>query len=277
MQNPENFYPWAIQEQALHEFLGRINGYTPPPEGVRGATFMETIQARVEEALGLKLYKGGSIAVQPVSGVITAGAGPLEEYFFGAFDLNRIQAAADLIAANPSVKTLVLAINSPGGYTQGMTEATAALKGLTSLRPGFQTSAYAVNAYSCAYWLAASVNGIHAAPGAGLGSIGAYAVTMDSSAAYAAAGVQVRLHASGSYKGMFTPGVPVDPKWLEFVQARVDAVGSQFRSAVSAARPQLSPDAMQGQSWDGPYPEGIADSYSKFRTLTQYLDSLSTP
>lgn len=251
--------------EACSAFLAAAADYVPAEQGV---TWEEWIRQRAEDSNGLRIE--GTTAIQPVRGVIMQGASPEHEVYLGCFCLDRIGAAVDYVESTPGITALVLALDSPGGYTRGMSHAIQRLDSLAATRPDVRTASWADNAHSAAYWLAAATGSIHAAPGAGLGSIGTYAVTTDYSRAAANSGIEVRLHTDGKYKGMGTPGVAWSEDWLAYIDARVSALSAEFKGYVTARRPGLDPASMEGQPFDSPYPAGLVDS-TAHRSLASLL------
>jgi signal peptide peptidase SppA len=202
----------------------------------------------------------GGVAIIPVSGTLAGGLDAQEAWWFGCCRYEWLQAAAAQLSQRADVHTVVLALDSPGGYVAGCAE-TAAL--LERWLGGKLTIAWTSSqACSCAYWLATACARIVATPSATVGSVGVLAVYHDYSAMYAEAGIKVEVYRSGTYKGAGTPGTELTAEQREFIQAGVDALGASFRAHVSARRPQVAEADMQGQWFTGAQAveRGLADA-----------------
>lgn len=200
------------------------------------------------------------VAVVPVSGTLAPGLDPVEAWWFGCCRYEFVQAAAAALGERADVHTVVLAIDSPGGYVSGCGE-TAAL--FERALAGKLTVAWtAGQCCSAAYWLATSCARIVATPSATVGNIGVLSVWHDYSAMFAELGIKVEVFASGAYKGTGVPGTSLTDPQREFLQAGVDGLAETFRGHVSARRPRVAEGDMQGQWFTGAaaVERGLADA-----------------
>ena len=102
---------WAIRPEAVYMVLNLLAGRVP--------------EASTEWSAALPSFKGPStekVCVIPIQGMLTDD-GPA---WLGS-SYQKIASAAESAAADPDVKRIVLAVNSPGGILNGLPEAAAAL------------------------------------------------------------------------------------------------------------------------------------------------------
>lgn len=199
-------------------------------------------------------------AIVPVSGTLAPGLDPVEAWWFGCCRYEFLQAAAATLGERADVHTVVLAIDSPGGYVSGCGETAAILE--RHLAGKLTVAFTGGQACSAAYWLAASCSRIVATPSATLGSIGVLSVWHDYSALFAELGIKVEVFSSGAYKGMGVPGTSLSAEQRSFLQAGIDALAGTFRGHVAARRPGVEEGDMQGQWFTGAesVARGLADA-----------------
>lgn len=204
---------------------------------------------QVDEATGL--------AVIPVIGLITKGLSVFEQRYFGCADVDTIAAMVDAVAANPKITRVLFYFNTPGGYITGLQELGEKVAVLTAA-PGKTTFGYADDlCASAGYWLMAMCGTIAAAPSSAIGSIGVYCTYVDYSGMVEKAGIKVQLFASGTYKGMGTPGTSLTKEQADFIQADIDRAAVKFKSTVTSMRPAITDSTMQGQCFDGDEAVGV--------------------
>lgn len=175
--------------------------------------------------------KGGkSVAVVRLTGVMLKG-------MRGQGTTSTIVARKEIMdaAADPEVSAILLAIDSPGGSVAG-TEALA-----NDIRAAGRQKPVVAQiedlGASAAFWAASQASQVFAnAKSALVGSIGSYQVMYDESAAAEAQGVKVMVFATGSLKGMGTPGTAVSPEQASYVQSLVDSIQMSFDAAVQKGR-----------------------------------------
>lgn len=187
------------------------------------------------------------LAEIPVGGPIGTRLG-LREKGKGAIDTLDLWEEIDKAESDPSVNNILFVFDSPGGMVSGTPELANRIKSIQ--KPKY---AFAYNAHSAAYWLASATNRIYATQTSGLGSIGVYLPVVDESKWFEMQGVHVELIKSGKYKGAGFPGTTLTESQRENLQAHINDIGIQFRSAIRANRSkfEISDDTMQGQSFMG--------------------------
>ncbi len=173
---------------------------------------------------------GKSIAIIKASGILMKQRPSMGGT--SSIDLRREIRAA---AADPEVGAILLAIDSPGGTVSGTADLAADVKAATKQKP--------VVAHiddlgaSAAYWIASQADRITAnSPTALVGSIGTIQVIQDLSAAAEKEGVRTLVFATGSLKGLGTPGTKVTDEQIAHVQSLVNSVQQSFDAAVQKGR-----------------------------------------
>lgn len=205
------------------------------------------IHGNAEAALA---RKAGAVAIVPVVGVVASRLSWIEE-LFGVRAANplRIAAAAAAAMADPEVKAVVFAVDSPGGNSTNVPEAAAAILALRGKKP--MIAQVIGMCASAAYWLVSGADEIDAQPSAMVGSVGAYIYHEDWSEAYAKAGVSPTYIKRGQYKAEFNPEVPLTDEARAHVQELVDDSYEMFTGHVAEAR-GVALATVQGE----PYGEG---------------------
>lgn len=229
------------------------------------------LNREVEKRCGLIRYPELGIAVQPVRGVMAAGASKVAEYW-GLFNTDRIGRACRTVAADAQIGTLILAIESPGGYVSGTEEAAAAVQSLPSMRKGLSAIGYTGRlCCSAAEWIAFACEQMFAAPSATMGNIGIINSITDSSRAWKDEGMDRTVFTDGKYKALGMPGVPVTDEHKAFLAAGVAETSAVFKGYLRARRPGISEDALQGQSFTArKAPAGFHDG-TQFSDLEELM------
>lgn len=210
---------WACEQTAIGPFLEALkNGsklsasYTPLASSKQGDT--RIIEAR---------------------GVLTKYQSPLQSLFGGASALelqNSIQAAL----SDPSVSSIVLVIDSPGGQVAGIP---ALADTIFNARASGKPIVVQIDGLcaSAALWAASGASKIFASHATDrVGSIGAMQVINDSSRQAAAQGVDVFVATTGSLKPIGVPGVALTDDMKAYLQAQVQQTQTEFVNALVRGR-----------------------------------------
>jgi signal peptide peptidase SppA len=169
------------------------------------------------------------IAVIPIQGVLTKD-GPA---WYGS-NYDGIVDAAEKAAADPDVRRIVLAVDSPGGEVTGCPETAAALAQIAKTK---QVSAVVEGCCaSAAYWLTSQASDITLTPSGEVGSVGVRMMHVDVSKAIDDAGIKITELSSGDHKTEWSPYKPLSEDAKADMQPRLDAVHSQFIQSVTQGR-----------------------------------------
>jgi signal peptide peptidase SppA len=166
----------------------------------------------------------------------------------GAIDVVDISAEVAEASRDPHVHALLFDIDSPGGMVNGTPELADQIAAVQKPKYSFSNGSIA----SGAYWLAAATDGIFGTRTAEAGSIGVLMGFLDRSKMYEEAGIKVQLIKAGKYKGMGYPGTFLTKEQTELLQERINQIYGDFTSHVTAHRPDVSTETMQGQMFLGP-------------------------
>jgi signal peptide peptidase SppA len=200
-----------------------------------------------------------------------------EMLFHGLTDSRDVLEMVERARTDPGIRGAMLDINSPGGMVTGGVE--------VAERVGEMRRAKPVVAHigglgaSLAYWIASQANAVTISPGASAGSIGAMVPVTDISRALENAGIKVEAIVSegARYKAGGMPGTSLSESAREQLQERVNAVGKQFRNAVTRTRPGIPEDAMRGQIFGATQAKqlGFADAIGDSRYAMALLRGMA--
>ena len=186
------------------------------------------------------------VARIPVGGPIGQNLGEFEKGA-GAVDVDDIAAELEEAEEDEEVKTIILNFDSPGGMVSGTpelgTRILAVEKPIYAWTRGQMCSA--------AYWLGCCTNGIFCTPTAQIGSIGVCMSYVDASRMADMAGLKVKVFASGTYKGMGTPGTSLTAKQEAHLEGKISELADMFYVHVRNQRGAIEDEDMQGQTFTG--------------------------
>jgi signal peptide peptidase SppA len=196
----------------------------------------------------IRLAADDRVAVVSVDGPLCQSGNAWED----GYDLIRERFACAL--ATPTVRAVVLKLNSPGGVLYGAIDTARGLRAMADAA-GKPFIAYVDGeAASAAYALAVAADRIVLGTNAVVGSIGVIEARPDVSVANAARGVAVTLITSGTHKTYGHPETPLTETELTNTQALVNALAVPFFELVAARRgiPAEAVSAMDGGLFTGP-------------------------
>lgn len=222
---------WAIETSKMEELL-EVLAFR-----ASGRAFTaEEIQARIGSPTPPSSARRGSIAVLSLRGVIAHRMGSMAESS-GGMSAELFTKMFSQLAADESVGSIVLDVDSPGGTIGGVMEAAdmvyAARRSKRIVAVANATMA------SAAYWIACQAHEIVAIPSAMdacIGSIGVFTCHEDLSAKLEKEGVKVSLISAGKQKAQLNPFTPLRADQRAKIQAGVDAVYAKFVDAVARGR-----------------------------------------
>jgi len=231
---------WFIEPRRAQQIVEALN--VRLANGPRMEPFLSpaereanAVRAQVR-GLPLGTSDGAQIAIVPMIGVVMPRGDAMEEMSGGA-SVNLAKIATDLrrIAADPSIRAVVLDVDSPGGNVAFVPEVAALIREIASDdRPVIAVA----NTMMCsaAYWLCAYATEIVASPSAIVGSVGVYQMHIDESAALEAEGVKVTYIYEGPRKVDGAPGLPLDDVSRSRMQRHVAEYYDMFTSDVAKGR-----------------------------------------
>jgi len=205
----------------------------------------------VREQMKPKVERVKNLAIVPISGVLARKPDIYELAFYGFEDMIEIERMLREVAADDTVEGVLLDIDSPGGFVNGTPELGDLVARLAKIKPVVShTSGMAASA---AYWIAAQAPTVIASRSSIVGSIGVYAALYDLAAYYAEMGVKVEVFTNkeATFKAAGLPGTSLSDEQRKHFQERVQRDFTEFKAAVNGPRPQVGPDAMRGQTFNG--------------------------
>lgn len=174
--------------------------------------------------------EAGSVAIIELSGTID-----YEASLFGGSVITPaiVKRLADQAASDPSVKAVVLVINSPGG-TAAAFEVYEILKGLAEKK----TTVAFISGYGASggYLISLPAKEIIASPMALVGSVGAVAIIMSYKGLLDKIGINATTIASGDLKDIGNPYREIEQRDIESIKKLVNDVARDFASKVERHR-----------------------------------------
>jgi capsid assembly protease len=254
--------PWAILPEKLHTILAFLR--FKADDGEMSAEEIALIKQPAKEPIyyacdfdedepvaasitagpsSASRGKGGQIAVLPISGTISHRMGGMSE-FSGGTSTERFSQWLQAAVSDPTVKSIVLDVNSPGGTVDGVPELADEIYKANQTKPVIAVAN--AQAASAAYWLASQAGELVVTPSGQVGSIGVFGAHQDVSAALEKEGVKTTLVSAGKYK---TEGNPFEPLSADARQALQDSVNTyydQFTAGVARGRQAQQQDVKSG-------------------------------
>jgi signal peptide peptidase SppA len=237
--------PWAIAPEAMDGIIGLAM------DVAAGKIF--TLQQSEAPASIMSVADG--VATISITGPLLPTTDEFDRVMLGATSLDEVRSTVESAAADPSVTSIVLNIDSPGGTVRGTPEAADAIYEAAKIKPvRAHTSGTMASA---AYWLGSQATSVSMTRSASVGSIGVMVPHIDQSKRAEMLGVKVELFTTGKFKAAGFPGTSLTESQRELIQERIDQVFGEFKSAVTRQGRKIPAEAMQGQSFYGPQAESL--------------------
>lgn len=255
---------WAIQPEALDRIVTIAQGLGDGPEALQAKLGRPLDNTRA-------VTRRDATAIIPITGPIFRRANLLTE-ISGATSIETLARDFEQAAADPSIESIILEIDSPGGQVAGISEFAAHVRAATA---GKRVVAYVSDlGASAAYWIAAAADEVVARDTARLGSIG---VVMQVSTG--GKDNAIKFISSQSPKKHAAPDSDMGRNAL---QAEVDALAQVFIDAVAAYR-GVEPETVIEQFGQGgvfvgqsAVDAGLADRLGSLESLIAELNGEST-
>ncbi len=210
----------------------------------KAETRTQTAQTRRDAIL--EIY--GSVAVIRIEGVIDKAVSEADLDCYGGCDLDDVTNALAAVDENPSIDTIVLYLNTPGGSVIGLEECA---ERIAAMRETHEIHAFFdVECCSAGYYLASQCDWIASTPSAFTGSIGTRMLWLDESKALEKEGITVHAFASGKFKLMGASFKPPTDEEAQMARDLVNRLSAEFKAAATSLR-QIPADAMEGQAFQG--------------------------
>ena len=224
-------------------------------------------------ARGYNVETGG-IAIIPITGTLVRRTVGLEAQS-GLTSYAEIAEQVQQAVADPSVRAILLDLDSPGGEAGGVFDLADQIYAARQAKPVWAVANE--DAFSAAYALAASAQRLYVTRTGGVGSIGVIAMHLDQSQADTDEGLKYSPIFAGAHKNDYSPHEPLADPARASLQAEVDRVYGLFVEGVARGR-NLSTEAVRATEaalffGENGVAAGLAD---KIGTFEDALANLST-
>lgn len=207
---------WALPLELAEGVLGDV---------ARAAAFPQAFLEGRPENAGRAYETVGGVAVIPVSGAIARSRS------WHGTGQDAIEGALKAALADPSVRAILLDVNSPGGVVAGTKELADFV---AEARTKKRCAAYANGlCASAAYWLAAATGAVYAPETASVGSIGVIMSVADYSKLNEKWGVSYTTITGGKWKAVGNADAPLTEEERQYLQERISALHQIFKADVS--------------------------------------------
>jgi signal peptide peptidase SppA len=209
---------------------------------------MSDMGEMLEAIFGAKatLEKFPPYAVLPIHGVISKNISELES-LCGCCDIHDVEEMLEECERDPSITTIILDIDSPGGTSVGVPELANRIKNCSKKVISFTSN----EACSAAYWLGSQASEFYATKSATVGSVGVYICFNDISKMFEMEGVKAEVIKSGIFKGAGIQGTSLDENQRKMLQDEVIDIHNDFKEAVKSVRSFVEDSSMEGQCFSG--------------------------
>lgn len=239
--------PWAI----LPDRLEQIHAiYQAHASGERLSPV--EIEARIgrppatDQQTGYQVRNGAAIV--PLMGVLGPRMNMMTN-MSGGTSTELFQRDLQAAVADPTVRSIVIQIDSPGGTVAGTQEAAAAVRAASQIKP--LAAHVSGTAASAAYWIGSAAPMVMLGSAtAQAGSIGVVATHTDLSRQQEAAGVKTTEIVAGKFKRAASQYAPLSELGRETLQAQVDQLYGIFIQDVATNR-GVSPETVLTDMADG--------------------------
>jgi signal peptide peptidase SppA len=188
--------------------------------------------ASFRERLGAQIVAGG-VQVIPVRNIITQRFTWLTWAMDGTA-LDWLRGALAEAVADPDVNAIVLDMDSPGGFIDGLPEFAADLREFAKSKP--ITASVNPTDGSAALWISSQASELAVTPSGTVGSIGVYQMHIDQSRALDADGLAVTLIHAAPYKVEGNPFEPLTDEAEARIQVEIDHWYGLFLADVAKGR-----------------------------------------
>lgn len=195
--------------------------------GTRG---MSGGQGSATEALPRLYSRMGDIGVISMRGSMSNSDSIFSSYL-GMTTYPAIREAAVFAASDPSVKSVVLDINSGGGEVSGVEGTVGMLRQLSAIKPVYSFTDGSMS--SAAYWLGSVGKKIYSTRTGIVGSIGVVAVHIEQTKALADQGIKATVLRAGKYKALGHPLEPLTIDGQSKIQGMLDSTYKVFLEDVA--------------------------------------------
>jgi signal peptide peptidase SppA len=236
--------PWAIQPEKLREIQAIYSAH------FRGDKIdIEAIEARLGRPLSNEQQdyevRDGGVAVLPISGVISNKANMFTRVSGGA-SAQMLQQQVESMRADPSVRSVVLDLDTPGGNVLGIPSLAESIRALSAEKP--TVACCTGTMASAGYWIGSAANAVYIS---GLTDyVGSIGVVATHAFDPRSASKQTTEITAGKYKRMGSESAPLTAEGKAYIQSQVDEIYRVFVETVAQNR-KVSADQVLEHMADG--------------------------
>jgi len=225
--------PFAISSRVLEEGYQIFQGHSE---------YVLNGEYRDEEAYPIVMTEGG-VAIIQCLGVLSQRVSFLQR-ILGGLSTDAITRQLQIFGQDPSIKSIILDIDSPGGELDGIENLAETIFGLrTSKRV---IACINSHAYSAAYWIASAASEIVLSSSTAItGSIGIIALHKDISKMEETVGIKMTEIVAGKFKTIGSSHMPLDQDAKTILQTHVDYLYGIFIAAIAKYRGIPVDDVLQ--------------------------------
>jgi signal peptide peptidase SppA len=211
--------------RAAQELADRINALDLQ-------AFMDDGEGEAEPSI---LEREGAVGVIKVHGQLFASVPTFIKRIFNIADYTDIGNALVEAAKDPSIGSILLDVDSPGGAVNGVDHVAGLVKRIDREVKPVQAVASGMMA-SAAYWISSGARQITAGPLSSVGSIGVIQIHREESKADEQMGYTTTVMRAGKYKALGNPYEPLSDAARAEIQMKLDYTYGMFMSHVADAR-----------------------------------------
>jgi signal peptide peptidase SppA len=225
--------PWFIQEEVLRTIGSVVEFHL-----AGGRLSQAEIAERLDAAAARNGPRGGAkavgdIAVIPIYGMIAPRATMMTE-MSGGTSVEAIRGAFRSAMADETVGSILLDVDSPGGYTDGVEEIAAEILAARGTKP--IVALYDYQGASAAVYIASSADEVVATPSSVVGWVGTAMIHTEFSKMDEMAGVKTTIFRNPAGKLGGNEFEPLSDKAAAEMQQMVDDFSGQFHAHLAKAR-----------------------------------------
>lgn len=260
---------WLIKPIVHSKLCKQVEGYMRHPVTVADDNVQtDLVPSKADVSGETDLH-----AIVNITGILSKGVSELEEQLLGLTDVDWITTMLDMVAEDATVKDIILNISSPGGETTGIEELGRKIVDIdTNVKPVYCWTEN--QADSAAYWLASQGRQVGMTPSAQIGGVGVYVLVLDETRKMKEEGISIEAIHAGKYKMMGHEFRELTKEERAILQDDVNKQHEKFKNVITARRPQIDEDDLEGLSFNGEdgFEKGFCDVLTD--NLEEFISSI---
>lgn len=251
----------ALRILAMNEM--EFGGWVGQREAFRQVALPAHVRAALPQRAAISAVGPDGVGQINIRGPLSKDRDLEAEYWGVQYtQYEQIVQAAEALAADATVRGVLLNIDSPGGDAVGVSLAADAIAALRARKPVVAVADAMMG--SAAYFLAAQATRIVAGVDAMVGSIGTFAAVIDVADALAKWGIKFEIFRTAELKGTGNGLEHLSDGQRAYLQDHIDTYGRLFKAAVMRGRGRSSDwveTVATGRTWVGQQAvdNGLAD------------------